>query len=289
MQDVIDLAWANNAVIFARGEDYKGKTSPHWYTSTDFHELCLAAKNMTVQDLVSLFDGCSRKIKEITDGFKGRQATDLTASDAMILLPRMKAASKPVNPKRLGRIGEFDRFENSPQTTYSITTDNFKLTSKGEVVEIPYVVEAWVYKSKSDELGVCVNKTHITGFTVISREKNNLKILGCNLRCVFEKVGKENFTIWINIISPYVPITTDGKSPDLNTFSNGIDKAVGSAIKKAKKRNSAKSGQKDQKEVVLEHLDEAINKVSENYRYRYKPRQIFYVLRPMVFSELEKS
>ena len=98
------LVWAQRAQIFSLGEYYKGKTSPWWYTSIDFHELCLAAKDMTVRDLVGEFEGCgsSSKIGTITSGFKGKQASDVTQEEAKVLLERMREASDPVKASRLG-------------------------------------------------------------------------------------------------------------------------------------------------------------------------------------------
>ena len=63
------LMWARGAKMFSGGQYYKGKTSPWWYTSRDFHELCLAAKDMTVRGLISNFEGGgSSQIGTITAG-----------------------------------------------------------------------------------------------------------------------------------------------------------------------------------------------------------------------------
>lgn len=94
------LAWARNARAFSDGENYEGKTSPWWYTSNDFYELCLAAKDITIRDLVSEFEGC--RDGDITAGFKGKKAPDVTLDEAKVLLTRMRNESKPVKPKRLG-------------------------------------------------------------------------------------------------------------------------------------------------------------------------------------------
>ena len=58
------LMWARGARVFSGGQYYKGKVSPWWYTSRDFHELCLAAKDMTVRDLVSQFEGVAVAMPE---------------------------------------------------------------------------------------------------------------------------------------------------------------------------------------------------------------------------------
>jgi hypothetical protein len=96
------LNWARRAIIFSKGQYYKGKTSPWWYTSKDFHELCLAAKDTTVRDLLSKFEGCSSKVGAITEGFKGKRASDVTLDEAKVLLDRMRNSSDPVKVGRLG-------------------------------------------------------------------------------------------------------------------------------------------------------------------------------------------
>ena len=45
----VDLSWAHVARRLAKGDYYKGKTSAYWYTTSDFHELCLAALGLHVR------------------------------------------------------------------------------------------------------------------------------------------------------------------------------------------------------------------------------------------------
>ena len=54
----IDLQWAKLALQLSSGNQkhYKGKTSPWWYNSRDFYELCLSAKDTTIRDLISKFE-----------------------------------------------------------------------------------------------------------------------------------------------------------------------------------------------------------------------------------------
>src|SRR5205823_11077816 len=44
-----------------------------------------------------------------------------------------------------------------------------------------------------------------------------------------------------------------------------------------------------QKSVVLENLDAAIAKVSDNGKFRFNPRQLLYVLRPIVKEERDEE
>ena len=79
-----------------------------------------------------------------------------------------------------------------------------------------------------------------------------------------------------------MPITSDGKEPDLSRSSAEITDAVGKAVRKAHRPNGrAKQSQKD---VVLDNLDEVIADVSGEEGYRFNARQLFYALRPIVME-----
>lgn len=75
----MSLRWAKRAIKLAQGEDFKGKTSPFWYDVDSFFELCQAAGDRSVRDLIADFDGCSGKnASMIAAGFLGQPAGSLT-------------------------------------------------------------------------------------------------------------------------------------------------------------------------------------------------------------------
>jgi hypothetical protein len=54
------------------------------------------------------------------------------------------------------------------------------------------------------------------------------------------KAPKEKqFVIWVNVTTPYMPIMSDGKAPDLRPFLYEITIAVGKPVKKAHRPNAA--------------------------------------------------
>src|SRR5262249_35650366 len=81
----------------------------------------------------------------------------------------------------------------------------------------------------------------------------------------------------------YLPITSDGKEPDLEPFLDVITAVVQKAVRKAHRPNAGNGS--SQKSIVLEHLDQAIADVSGDGEYRFNQRQLFYVLRPIVLEE----
>jgi hypothetical protein len=103
---------------------------------------------------------------------------------------------------------------------------------------------------------------------------------------VAEAPKDKKFAIRLNLTTPYMPITSDGKEPDLRPFLNEISNAVGKAVRKAQRPNAKDLSQK---EVVLDNLDDAIALVSGEEGYRFNARQVFYALRPIVMNETGKE
>jgi len=85
----------------------------------------------------------------------------------------------------------------------------------------------------------------------------------------------------VNIITPYMPITTDGKAPDLSVLADEIVRTITRSVNKAK-RESPKGPNNDQfKTMVRAHLAAAIGETSGG-GYAYKQRQLFYVVRRII-------
>src|SRR5262249_50251672 len=123
-----------------------------------------------------------------------------------------------------------------------------------------------------------------TGDIHAARDKRDIDAFGCGLSYAIAEAPREaHFDIVTNIISPYVPITSDGKEPDLEPFLDVIMVVVQKAVRKAHRPNAGNGS--SQKSIVLEHLDQAIADVSCDGKYRFNQRQLFYVLRPIALEE----
>ncbi|MCL6612534.1 MAG: ATP-binding protein [Peptococcaceae bacterium] len=280
-----DLTWAEQAIIMNSGDKYKGKTSAYWYSSESFFSLMQAAKNMYVRDIVAEFDGCSEpKAGRITKDFKNRLAPSLTNEETDLLLERMRNNSKPVNPDRLGFVGineELPEF-------YANDSGTFLLESKKNNTlnaEIPFTIEVWAEQSKTKEFTFCTNKTPITGEVKTYYDGKEQSFYGnhfyydCN-------VGDIPLEVWININTPYMPITSDGKEPDLNYFKDDIESILKKVINKVKRNITEDSEtKKKQNKVILERLNEGIKKASGDGQYRFSLRQLFYTIRPYIIEE----
>jgi hypothetical protein len=287
-EDDNPLLWARRGIVMsAMGteENYTGKSSPFWYDVPQFHELLSASSDRPVRDLVAALDGCTgaRAGEIVTEaGLSRMLCANITRKQAAKLLDVARDYAKPVSSRRLGAVGP-GRFSDS---AYAKSEGVVRFGSQ-PCAEIPFVVEAWARPSRDDEmrLAVCVNRTPVAGNIWAERDKRDVDIHGCGLHNAVATAPKDKyFSIWLNIITPFMPITSDGKEPNLEPFLSAICEAVDKVVKKAHRPSSRDN--KTQKDIVLENLDAAIAEVSGEEGYRFNDRQLLYVLRPIVENEL---
>jgi hypothetical protein len=280
------FSWAEMACrLGSYGTTYLGKSSPWWYDVSQFHELLYASGPRPVRELIAHLDGCSggKAGEIITEARLGRElCTNISSEQAARLLTVARNNARQVQPNRLGAIGP----EKFPTRAYGYSSGFVRLGSAAPLAEIPYVVEAWAERLEEGNdsyLGVCVNRTPITGNIHGARDNRDIDAFGCGLYHTIARAPKdEQFDILLNITTPFMSITSDGKAPDLLPFFDGIAEATAKAVRKAHRPNAG-SG-KSQKEVVLDNLDAAIADVSGYGKYRFNERQVFYFLRDPVLK-----
>jgi hypothetical protein len=283
-EDTLD--WALVACHLAkRGSVYAGKSSPHWYDAVQFHELLYASGKRPVRELIAQLDGCTgAKAGEIVAQARLGRAIceDVTHQQAAKLLTAARENAKPVTPERLGAAGLDAIFG----CAYARSSGVVRFGATEPMAEIPLVIEAWSKQTDGKTiLTVCVNRTPITGDIKAARDKRDIDAFGCGLANTIAQAPKDaQFDIWLNITTPYMPITSDGKAPDLLPFLREIATAVDKAVKKAHRPNAKGSSQKD---IALDNLDAVIADVSGEGAYRFNERQLFYALRPIVMDEMQ--
>ena len=234
-EDDDPLYWARLANMFARGQGstYAGKTSPWWYDTPQFHELLSAVSDRPVRELIAQLDGCSgAKAGEIvaTAGLSRVDCRDVTAKQAEKLLLAARANARQVSPKRLGAVGA-DIFSDA---RYAIAYGVAKFGAVGPQAEIPFAVEVWAATMDDTSLTMCVNRTSVTGDIHASRDRRDIDLFGCGLHHTVAKAPEAvHFNICINITTPYMPITSDGKEPNLLPFFHTIATACKKAVSKA--------------------------------------------------------
>jgi hypothetical protein len=286
--DPAPLSWARQAIKMSTGPVYTGSTSAHWYDGDSFFELLSAAGNRPVRDMVARLDGCSgAKAGLIAADFKGRPSNSLTRSEATKLLQFARSQSKPVRPERIGAVGQLPGF-----TGYGCRKDSAVIGGRAPEAIIPFVIEAWVAPATSaGSANMLINRTPVTGKFTAYFKKAELVLFGCGLNLGFKVPSDKKFDISVNVITPYCPITTDGKEPDLSVFDDHILEAVQKALNGARRSmpKTPADERQNQKSIVLANLDYAIDEMSGNRQFRFNQRQIFYVLRDVVRDELESE
>jgi hypothetical protein len=267
--------WARVAIRLASlGQSYIGKASPWWYDVPQFHELLYARGATPVRELVANLDGCTgAKAGEIVAQAKLERALcgNVTRDQAKRLLEAAQSNAKKVTPERLGAVGK-DAF---PHHAYASDASELSYAEVAPKTSVPYVVEAWARPAKKISLFACVNRTPVTGQIRATRDNRDVNVFGCGLHHRIAQAPKDaQFEIWMNITTPYMPITSDGKAPNMLPFFDGITNAVSKALRKAHRPNA--TDRKSQKDVVLDNLDDAIAKISGDGEFRFNQRQILY-------------
>ena len=292
--------WADQAKAMAKieGQNYRGPTSPWWYDSDSFFELTQAAGARPVRQLVESFAGCSgAKAGKLASDFHGCSCELLTREESETLLAAMRVVSRQVKPKRLGAVGQ--QFQ--PVAGYAREANVFQVKpARGSLpAVVPVVVEAWASPDDEAAITVYVNRTPITAEIHVSRcmkDKTTYGIMGCNLSSEQDntalpiKAGRgREYSLIVNVTTPYRPITTDGKAPDLSVIEGAIRQAIEKAIRRTKRKNGSANGngrQTTQAGIITAALPAAIDKASGAGQYRYSLRQLFYAVRPHVLNAL---
>jgi hypothetical protein len=281
----IDGSWAELALSMRGGTTYTGKASPHWHTSDSFFELCQAAGDQSVWLLCDALgispDTVDNDIGLIID--IDQAANQIEDTDA--LLHVLRAHTQEPDHRGLGGYGK-EAFSGG----YGRGTGTFEqVAGRGQFgAFIPYVAEAWAEYDGADheevDLLISVNRTPITASVRAYRSKAQLAVVGAGVSHYVGNTGKHAPSkLRLTVITPYMPIQSDGKAPDLSFMLKGISSAVETAMKKGRgKRGNLKPYAASQKDTIFLYLDGAVDKASESGRHRFSQRQLYYVMRPVI-------
>lgn len=281
------LLWAEQAIEMApHGKTYQGKTSPWWYDSESFFEMCQAAGERPLNEVLHQFkDVTASAAHDLARGLLAN-ALDRTACDH--LLQALRERSEQPKPSVLGKLGDvFQGYAHAHEAGF------IEIRGTGMPAQMPYSIETYVAHGEDGDKDTCsffVNRSPITGQMNVQRQKaHELGIIGCGLRHLMD-VGRKPISLICNITTPYMPVTTDGKEPDLHRYLQPLYAAISKAAKKAKRQSAQVNGQRTtQREVIEGSLTEAIKKASGNQKYRYSLRQLFYAVRPYMLQVFGKE
>jgi len=280
--------WGEIAVELAStpsGELYKGKSSPWWYGPAEFLELLHSAGTLPVESLIKEMEGCSgyKKLREVVGSLLGKTCKTVAASESEGLLERARNNSKEVIPTRIGCVGRLDYYSG-----YAVERNVLKRGG----ASVPCTVEVWATRSEEPEVEVCVNRTPIVSEVHIRRDEGSNYALFCGGIGHSFKAGQKRggeFSLLINVITPFIPLTSSGKEPDLTPMRSLILTACEKAISRAKRASPKESSGGTQKAIILQHLEPAVERLSGRGTCYFSLRQLFYALRPLLIKAIGRE
>lgn len=278
--------WAEEARALAGGPRYKGNSSPYWYDKLAFLEWLLGSpRGATVQQVVQKLDGCSsrKRAAEVAGDVAARRADSVTEAEARELLVRARAATSPVLPARMGKVGKRADFKGY---------DRADATFDQHGVQVPVVVEVWANRAETPGLTVCVNRTPVvTPMRLVRQKDNQYAVFGAGLSNWLKTGAKRSgeYRLVVNVISPYVPLTSSGKDPDLKPIAAEVLTACTKAMRRAKGKAPGDTGEKPESQTsfIGRRLPEIVAKLSDNGAAIFSLRQLWYAFRPLLIQLLD--
>jgi hypothetical protein len=200
-----------------------------------------------VRSLIAKLDGCTGgNAGEIVAaaGLDRMACEDVDRRQATKLLEAARKQARPVTPDLLGYVGR-DAY---PGYQYAAEHGVVAMGSSKPQAEIPFVIEAWARKAttlvgdieKSDDdiaINILINRTPAVAEVIAWRGSDKkLDLQGNGLsHCCEDAPKKGAYRIRVNVTTPYCPITSDGKAPNLESFGDQIITAVETAMRKAQR------------------------------------------------------
>jgi hypothetical protein len=159
---------------------------------------------------------------------------------------------------------------------------------------VPIVVEAWAVAIDHDydvAFHIFINRTRVASQTTAwVRKDGNARTLvleGCSMTARV-KMGRKPVRVAINVETPYVRLTSDGKTPELGYLDELTREAVSKAVDRVR-RNERDEKQPSQKEAVLACLDDGVAHVSGGGEHRFNLRNLFYAIREFMKKRFQDA
>jgi hypothetical protein len=259
---------ASEAVAIARhGKDYRGPSSPWWYSPRDLHRL--------MQQVTPADTTVARLCHEL--GFPlndNRGARTLSRDEAGAVLERLRHGTRPVEPKSLGAIGP-----TMTDGSYACCPD----TARIHGAEIPYVVECWATCTRAKQRGggsatlrLLLNRTPTVATILADSGPDGLVVRGCGLSRRVPEPHTADYAVILSIIAPYIELATDGKEPSLAPFSEAIATALRKACNAAYRAMGKPPGGMSIKGAAWQVMVEAYLIASHDGALPANGRQVMY-------------
>jgi hypothetical protein len=160
-----------------------------------------------------------------------------------------------------------------------------------EIGWVPVLAEAWVTATRcppsrgQGTVTLLANRSPVAApiRIALSSLDNRLTVFGCNLAHSIDRVPPNAiYQVTLAVTSPVVPITTEGKEPDLRPLWDVIEVALAKAMRAAHQTTKGPIKRGDIKEACYQVMEEAYLKASANNALPANARQIYYAARPLV-------
>jgi hypothetical protein len=239
------------------------RSHPSWYDSAAFAELVEAAEPGTTVAAIAALLGVA-----LDD--------DRPAAVADLDLLQARAGTPPV----LAPLGA-DRFAGS----YA--------KEQGRRGEIPVLAEAWVTACRcrpsrgGGTVTLLINRSPVVApVRIVPGNDKRLVIWGCNLAYVIDRVSPgAAYQVVLGVTSPAVPVTTEGKEPDLESLWPTIEPALAKAMRKAHHGTDGGAKRGDIKVACYAEMEQAYRKAAGGEGLA-NARQVYYASRPLVEKRL---
>jgi hypothetical protein len=258
--------------IASHGNEYRGPSSPWWYSPHDLHQLML---QVTPADTT-----VARLCREL--GFTlddDRTARKLNRDEVAAVLDRLRQGAKPVDPTLLGAIGPAAYGRNC---TYAC----HRGIVRARGAEIPFVVEAWAQCDRpakrgdgSATLRLLLNRTPSAATILATSVSAGLVVRGCGLERGVLGPHTADYGITVGVISPHIELATDGKEPALAPYSEAIATALRKACNAAYRAMGKPPGGMSIKDAAWHVMADAYHTASGGGRLPANARQVMYAAR----------
>jgi hypothetical protein len=156
---------------------------------------------------------------------------------------------------------------------------------------IPFCVECWA-EAESIEKGEdassllypLINRSAALSYLWCSSDSVGLNISGCGLSFKVSGPKRAEYDITLSVITPYVRLMNDGKTPYMGDFRNAIEKAVKGAAGEAYRNLIRPPASMSIKDAAYSVMEEAYLKASGNGTLPANARQIMYAARGKILE-----
>jgi hypothetical protein len=288
-----EMIWANIAIMLARNgkPEFQGRPSPHsWDAEHNYFMLHAVPPDTTLREFVAQFDGCSSMAlsRRLTECFgRSRLCNSFSKKEADELLMIMQSAARPIDAQRLCPLGK-DAWEGL-EDGYFCEPGFFRTGTRAPFGHIGFLVEVFVRleRHSSDENplveALCVNRTPSAIPVSCVRQKGREVHLFMGESGIALDLPRAELRLGINITTPYVPLISMSKAPDLHPFRRAIRNAAETAARRAHRRSprilDGPAKKQTRVDLVLEILPDATARSGSNGRHQYGQRGLFYKVR----------